>query len=199
MIPPSCRASSRHDPGTGGHLPSSSSIEFRVVLIARFRSEVCTTSTSNPCSGRRRSADRASAHGLNRAIRASFRVRAAGLEALGGWMFARSMPSSRVTSARPSGSSARRDVGGRADRGGWIPLVAPLLGKHADPMKHARIGVQSLHAGFARLRSESCQSVHVPGEDSHQTELQQGCVIRPGDHNGPVPIHWSPPCSQPHA
>ena len=165
MIPPSCRASSRHDPVTGGHLPSSASSEFRVVLTARFRSEVCTTSTSNPCSGRRRSADRASAHGLNRAIRASSRFRAAGLEA-------------------PAG---------------WIPLVAPLLGRHADPVKHARIGVQSLHAGFAPLRSESCQSVHVSGEDSHQTEPQQGCVIRPDDHNGPVPIHWSPPCSQPHA
>ena len=87
-----------------------------------------------------------------------------------------------------------RSAGGR-----WIPLFALLLGKHADPVKHARIGVQSLHAGFAPLRSESCQSVHVPGEDSHQTELQQGCVIRPDDHNGPVPIHWSPPCSQPHA
>ena len=39
----------------------------------------------------------------------------------------------------------------------------------------------------------------VPGEDSHQTEPQQGCVIRSDDHNGPVPIHWSPPCSQSHA
>ena len=36
----------------------------------------------------------------------------------GRWAFTRSMLSSRVTSTRPSGSSARRDVGGRADRGG---------------------------------------------------------------------------------
>ena len=79
---------------------------------------------------------------------------------------------------------------------GWIPRVGRLLGKHADLLKHARIGVRSLHVGFAPLSQRCTQSVHVPGEDSHRTALQRGCVIRLKDHNGSIPIHRSPACSQ---
>ena len=83
-----------------------------------------------------------------------------------------------------------------ASAGGWIPRVGRLLGEHAKLLKHARIGVQSLHVGVIPLSQRCMQSVHVSGEDSHRMALHRGCVIRPEDHNGPVPTHRSHPCSQ---